>query len=167
MIIGKPPFETNDVKTTYKKIKMNAYQFPENIPISDRAKNLISKILVLDPTKRPSLNDILDHPFISSPTIEIPPYMPQYTLACPLSKKFFEGISAQYAKDQPLNRLESTAPLKKAFSSMGGTHNPNQRAIGKLNDDAKAEEEPPEAFHSITFIRFILTATIYKCHQIC
>jgi len=25
MIIGKPPFETNDVKTTYKKIKMNSY----------------------------------------------------------------------------------------------------------------------------------------------
>ena len=30
LIIGKPPFETRDVKTTYKRIKMNAYTFPEN-----------------------------------------------------------------------------------------------------------------------------------------
>ena len=29
MLIGKPPFETNDVKTTYKRIKMNAYTFPD------------------------------------------------------------------------------------------------------------------------------------------
>ena len=25
LIIGKPPFETSDVKTTYKRIRMNAY----------------------------------------------------------------------------------------------------------------------------------------------
>ena len=25
LIIGKPPFETNDVKTTYKRIRMNNY----------------------------------------------------------------------------------------------------------------------------------------------
>lgn len=31
MIIGKPPFETPDVKTTYKKIRMNNYSFPEHV----------------------------------------------------------------------------------------------------------------------------------------
>lgn len=30
-IIGKPPFETNDVKTTYKRIRMNNYNFPETV----------------------------------------------------------------------------------------------------------------------------------------
>ena len=35
LIIGKPPFETPDVKTTYKKIRMNSYSFPEHVPISD------------------------------------------------------------------------------------------------------------------------------------
>jgi serine/threonine protein kinase len=35
LIIGKPPFETSDVKTTYKRIRMNAYNFPENVAISD------------------------------------------------------------------------------------------------------------------------------------
>jgi len=59
LIIGKPPFETPDVKTTYKKIRMNNYTFPEHVPISDSARDLIKKILVLDPLRRPSLEEIL------------------------------------------------------------------------------------------------------------
>jgi polo-like kinase 1 len=45
LIIGKPPFETNDVKTTYKKIRSGQYAFPENATISTEAKDLISRIL--------------------------------------------------------------------------------------------------------------------------
>ncbi len=41
LLIGKPPFETSEVKTTYKKIKSNSYSFPENVQINDHAKNLI------------------------------------------------------------------------------------------------------------------------------
>lgn len=63
MLIGKPPFETPEVKTTYRKIKMNNYSFPETIQISDPAKNLIQKILIQDPSKRPSLEDITNHAF--------------------------------------------------------------------------------------------------------
>ena len=61
MIIGKPPFETPDVKTTYKKIRANNYNFPDTVPISDNARNLITKILNLEPSKRPNIDDILNH----------------------------------------------------------------------------------------------------------
>lgn len=50
LLIGKPPFETSDVKATYKKIRMNSYCFPDHIPISDNAKDLISKILIGTPS---------------------------------------------------------------------------------------------------------------------
>jgi hypothetical protein len=33
-LIGKPPFETPEVKTTYKKIKACQYSFPDHINIS-------------------------------------------------------------------------------------------------------------------------------------
>jgi len=49
MLIGRPPFETTEVKKTYQRIKRNAYTFPDYIPISDAAKSLISRLLVLDP----------------------------------------------------------------------------------------------------------------------
>ena len=66
MLIGKPPFETPDVKTTYKKIRMNSYNFPEHVPVSDAAKNIITKILNLEPSKRPSLDEIMAHPFMNN-----------------------------------------------------------------------------------------------------
>ena len=56
LLIGKPPFETSDVKTTYRRIRMNSYIFPEHISISDSAKNLIINILNSDPAKRPSFD---------------------------------------------------------------------------------------------------------------
>ena len=87
MIIGKPPFETPDVKTTYKKIRINSYAFPEHVQISDQAKNLITKILNLDPLKRPTLDEILSHPFINTGT-SIPKCMPLSTLACPPSANY-------------------------------------------------------------------------------
>ena len=41
MLVGKPPFETSDVKTTYRRIRMNAYSFPENAVVSSAARNLV------------------------------------------------------------------------------------------------------------------------------
>ena len=81
LIIGKPPFETQDVKTTYKRIKMNNYSFPESAVISEAAKNLITEILVTDPSKRPTLDQILTHDFFNQGT-SIPKLLPTSTLAC-------------------------------------------------------------------------------------
>jgi len=93
LLIGKPPFETADVKTTYRKIKMNAYSFPENISISEQAKGLITKILVLDPAKRLSFQDILAHDFFNQGNV-IPKLMPTATLACAPSKAFLEKYAS-------------------------------------------------------------------------
>lgn len=41
LIIGKPPFETTDVKATYRRIRQNSYSFPDHINISDPARDLI------------------------------------------------------------------------------------------------------------------------------
>jgi polo-like kinase 1 len=84
LIIGKPPFETNDVKATYRRIRMNNYSFPENVAISDQAKDIISRILNNDPARRPSVDEILAHPWIDNGG-RIPKFLPPSTLACPPS----------------------------------------------------------------------------------
>ena len=48
-LVGKPPFETSDVKATYKLIKANSYSFPERLHISEAAKGLVRRILQSDP----------------------------------------------------------------------------------------------------------------------
>jgi len=87
LIIGKPPFETSDVKTTYKRIRMNAYSFPENVPISEAGKDIIQRILTNDPSKRPNVDEILAHEFINHGGT-IPRLLPASTLACPPSSTY-------------------------------------------------------------------------------
>ena len=65
-MIGRPPYETSETKTTYRKILRNNYSFPSNVSISEDAKDLIKKILVLDPIQRPTLDEILQHPFVKN-----------------------------------------------------------------------------------------------------
>jgi polo-like kinase 1 len=119
LIIGKPPFETQDVKATYKRIKANNYSFPEGAIISEYAKSLITEILVTDPTKRPSLDQILAHDFFNQGT-SIPKLLPTSTLACPPSLSYIRqfipeagpnGIVVKSTKlntDSNQNKLSST-----------------------------------------------------------
>lgn len=89
LIIGKPPFETSDVKATYKRIRMNAYSFPEHVVISDAAKDIISKILNGDPTQRPTLDGILQHEWLNNGGT-VPKTLPQSFLACPPSSQYIK-----------------------------------------------------------------------------
>ena len=63
ILIGKTPFETQHFEELLRKLNKLDYSFPKNIKISDDAKDLISKILVEDPSKRPTLEQILEHQF--------------------------------------------------------------------------------------------------------
>ena len=82
LLVGKPPFDTNKEKETYKKIRMKNYSFPQGEKISEPAKELIQSILVLEPHKRPTLQEILESDFMTMGT-SIPKSLPQSTLACP------------------------------------------------------------------------------------
>ena len=55
LLFGKPPFETNEVKTTYEKIKVCEYTFPK-IMVSNTAKDFIAKMLKLNPADRATIN---------------------------------------------------------------------------------------------------------------
>merc|ERR1719163_1766716 len=56
-LMGKPPFEDNDEKATYKKIKVCNPQFPRYL--SSEAKDLISRMLSKDAKDRPTLAEVL------------------------------------------------------------------------------------------------------------
>jgi len=74
MLVGRPPFETSDVKTTYRRIRYNQYSFPDTVRLSDPAKDLIAAILRTDPRSRPSLDEIVASPWFQ--TSRLPPPMP-------------------------------------------------------------------------------------------
>lgn len=85
LVVGKPPFETNDVQSTYKKIKLNQYCFPSNIKVSPELQHLITNILQTNPSKRPTLEQISQSAFMTNNSQGIPHSLPLSTLACPPS----------------------------------------------------------------------------------
>lgn len=78
---------------------MNSYKFPENIKVHETAKKLIESILVLDPAKRPSLDEIAQHDFFKIYN-SVPLLLPISTLSCPPGPKFIE----QYLKTNKNNK---------------------------------------------------------------
>ena len=106
LIVGKPPFETNNVKETYKRIKMNNYSFPERAIISDSAKSLITEILVLDPMKRPTLDEILESDFFHL-GISIPKLLPSATLACPPSLSYIRQFMPECGSNGICNSISN------------------------------------------------------------
>ncbi|XP_048354773.1 serine/threonine-protein kinase PLK3 [Sphaerodactylus townsendi] len=63
LLCGNPPFETSDLKETYKCIKHVTYTLP--IILSIPAKNLLMGILKRNPQERLTLEEILDHEFFT------------------------------------------------------------------------------------------------------
>ena len=74
LLYGQPPFETESVKTTYKRIKDNHYSFPlpshkTYRPVSAAAKSLIRRILCTEPSKRPTVREMRADVFFSQSPI--------------------------------------------------------------------------------------------------
>ena len=116
LLIGKPPFETNNALETYKRIKSKNFSFPQGERISIPAKELIESILVTEPYKRPSLQEILESDFMTMGT-SIPKSLPQSTLACPPPINFIkqylpnigpDGIVMNFVSKKKKKKIELT-----------------------------------------------------------
>lgn len=77
LLVGEPPFQTSDVKTTYDRIKRCRYEFPPNVQISQAGKELVHKILQSRPDRRPTLVEIRNDEFFKTP---VPPTIAPITL---------------------------------------------------------------------------------------
>lgn len=74
LVIGRPPFQTSEVKEIYKRIRNNDYDFPPERRISAHAQVLVQQILTPNPQERPTLHEIVEHPFFTQGTV--PSFIP-------------------------------------------------------------------------------------------
>lgn len=63
MLLGRPPFETTNLKETYRCIREARYSLPSSLMSS--AKHLIASMLSRNPEDRPSLDEIIQHDFFT------------------------------------------------------------------------------------------------------
>ncbi|KAI0778865.1 snf 1 [Trametes elegans] len=70
MLCGRLPFEDDDVQTLFTKISQGVYHLPTYL--SADAKGLINGMLAVDPVKRITIPEIMQHPFF---TTDLPKYL--------------------------------------------------------------------------------------------
>ncbi|CEP60920.1 protein kinase HSL1 LALA0_S02e02696g [Lachancea lanzarotensis] len=63
LLTGHLPFNDDNIKRLLLKVQSGKFQMPQSI--SSEAKDLLSKILVVDPAKRLTINEILFHPLLA------------------------------------------------------------------------------------------------------
>jgi len=70
LLCGYPPFRKGDRKQLFKQIKAAKYEFdsPWWDPVSDQAKDFVSKMLQADPTQRATIAELLVHEFLAGNT---------------------------------------------------------------------------------------------------
>ena len=129
LLVGRPPFETKDVKMTYRRIKMNLYVFPDTVSISDEAKSLINSILVVDHTKRPTFDSILSHEFFNKNVI--PRFLPVSTLAVPPNQVYMKQFL--YNKDLENEKIVARASSEESQKDLDEVKSPRKRNFSREN----------------------------------
>ena len=113
---------------------MNAYNFPENVPITDYARDIVTKILNNDPGKRPSIDEILAHEWINHAGT-IPRLLPASTLACPPSstyiRQFVPNPSYMKSKDM-VGGPSATAPIRS--NDLNSGRRPTDNVVSAQNN---------------------------------
>ncbi|KAH9977846.1 kinase-like domain-containing protein [Lactifluus volemus] len=70
MLCGRLPFEDEDVHTLFTKISQGTYHTPSHL--SPHARSLITGMLAVDPVKRITVPEIIQHPFFQ---VDLPSYL--------------------------------------------------------------------------------------------
>jgi polo-like kinase 1 len=107
MLFGRPPFETDDVKETYKRIQNLDYSLPQHIYVAEEAKDLIKKILVINPHDRINIEAIRNHPFMAKTVL--PKNLPNSTAYLPPNGQFYRKLTTE---NEPIKGVEDLSRLE-------------------------------------------------------
>ncbi len=131
LLAGRPPFVyKGDPAALYADIKALKIKWTDDFPIL--AKNLITKILKLKPTERPSLDEIFDHPWFKEtpllrPLLQVEEYNPENKLRSHLINYSPEE------EDKIKNKIKSA--LGKRRESLKSE---NKEIINSIKENSKA-----------------------------
>ncbi len=84
-LVGRPPFESAEIKNTFEKVSKVEYYIPPWL--SEEAKDLVSKLIIHNPDDRLSAKMILEHPFMR---VGIP--RPQVHLTEPIYTRWLKPL---------------------------------------------------------------------------
>ncbi|XP_028838818.1 calcium/calmodulin-dependent protein kinase type II delta 1 chain isoform X2 [Denticeps clupeoides] len=132
LLVGYPPFWDEDQHRLYQQIKAGAYDFPspEWDTVTPEAKDLINKMLTINPTKRITAAEALKHPWICQRSTVASMMHRQETVEC-------------------LKKFNARRKLKGAILTMLATRNfSGKTAFSKKPDGVKINNKVPNVVTS-------------------
>ncbi|KAK7206501.1 putative calcium/calmodulin-dependent protein kinase [Myxozyma melibiosi] len=154
LLCGFPPFYDESIQSLTEKVARGQYTFlsPWWDPISKGAKDLVSHLLTVDPERRYTIEQFLQHPWITQSDV---PTMPAIDAPPMSSEPMMIDIIGTPAASRGA-RSPATNALKEAFDISYAVHRmEEERArkqggaqnLGLLNEE---EEEDEEEFNNST-----------------
>eukprot|EP00978_Attheya_sp_CCMP212_P042856 scaffold268877_cov47-Attheya_sp.AAC.3 len=140
MLVGTCPFsqKIRCLKKTAQCIMTSVYEFPSHLEVSEDAKDLIARILHTDPSARPSLEQILEHPFFTGPGVKVPMSLPSHAAYEEPSWEIDENGNL-VAKEKEVEVSLLAHPESKATESMYAIAT-SRRVVGVKDPNAVLEK---------------------------
>ncbi|XP_008315201.1 calcium/calmodulin-dependent protein kinase type II delta 2 chain isoform X1 [Cynoglossus semilaevis] len=136
LLVGYPPFWDEDQHRLYQQIKAGAYDFPspEWDTVTPEAKDLINKMLTINPSKRITATEALKHPWICQRSTVASMMHRQETVEC--LKKF-------NARRKLKGAILTTLLVTRNFSAAKSLLNKKPDGV-KVNNKANAVTSPKD-----------------------
>ncbi|NXU13722.1 PLK2 kinase, partial [Pardalotus punctatus] len=146
MLLGRPPFETTNLKETYRCIREARYSLPSSLLAP--AKHLIASMLSKNPEDRPSLDEIIRHEF----------FLQGFTP---------DRLSSSCCHTVPDFHLSSPAKnfFKKAAAALFGGKKDKARYFDTHNRLAKEDEEIYKLRHDLKKTSITQQASKHKTDE--
>ncbi|KAF2904140.1 hypothetical protein ILUMI_02029 [Ignelater luminosus] len=123
LLTGYSPFGASDKQQTYLNISKCALSFDSELfeDISSSAIDFITSSLVVDPRKRPTVQQLLDHPWISHKALILPPITKKTSEILSVTPK---STPLSQRKTLPCVTSDTPKPQRKTYSSdsINGTY---------------------------------------------
>jgi len=136
LLCGFPPFVEKKLKALYKIIREGKYSFPSPYwdKISAEAKDCVSKLLKVDPKKRLTATQLLQHDWITGKCSKSPTYDPKRNL-------IREGYDKRFKRYVLLNKLKRGVDMVLFLNRL--------IKLAKLNEEADEEKNDTELDRAI------------------
>ncbi|XP_051940504.1 calcium/calmodulin-dependent protein kinase type II delta 2 chain isoform X3 [Hippocampus zosterae] len=136
LLVGYPPFWDEDQHRLYQQIKAGAYDFPspEWDTVTPEAKDLINKMLTINPSKRITASEALKHPWICQRSTVASLMHRQETVEC--LKKF-------NARRKLKGAILTTLLVTRNFSAAKSLLNKKSDGV-KVNNKANTATSPKD-----------------------
>ncbi|CAK7902128.1 serine/threonine protein kinase Kin1p [[Candida] anglica] len=159
LVCGKVPFDDKSVSVLHEKIKRGNVEYPEFL--SKECVSLLSRMLVVDPLKRATLYEIIQHPWMNRGYDHVPSnYVPnRVPLQLPLDPAIIKNISSFDLGTEQAITSELTSILSSVEYQMSCENWYKMAKQGRDYNSATNAHilpDPTAGFHPLISIYFLI-----------